>query len=140
MNEDLVRGLIVAHSSVASALAAAVQQIAGVDAEAIQAISNEGRGPEQLLDSVRNAAGDHPVIIFTDLGSGSCAFAARKLALERPNTGIVSGVNLPVLLDFVFHRELPLQSLVERLVEKGRGGISGACTEETVHADRALSR
>jgi mannose/fructose-specific phosphotransferase system component IIA len=140
MSDTAVRGLIVAHATLASALAAAVRQIAGSDAEVLQTISNEGRGPEQLLESVRLAAGDLPVIIFTDLGSGSCAFAARKLALVRPNTGIVSGVNLPLLLDFVFHRDLPLQALVERLVEKGRGGISGACTEEGVHADRALSR
>jgi mannose/fructose-specific phosphotransferase system component IIA len=140
MNEERVRGLIVAHSSLASALVATVQQIAGGDAEALQAISNEGRGPGELLDAVREAAGDHPVIIFTDMGSGSCAFAARKLAIERPNTGIICGVNLPLLLDFVFHRDLPLQALIDRLVEKGRGGISGACTEEIVHADRALSR
>ena len=140
MNEERVRGLIVAHSSLASALIAAVQQIAGLDNGQLRSISNDGCGPEQLLENIREAAGDRPVVIFTDLGSGSCAFAARKLALERPNTGIVSGVNLPLLLDFVFHRELPLQALVERLVEKGRGGINGACTEEIVHADRALSR
>jgi mannose/fructose-specific phosphotransferase system component IIA len=51
----------------------------------------------------------------------------------------VSGVNLAVLLDFVFHRDLPLTELVERLVEKGKLGITGACKEEGEHADRALS-
>lgn len=139
MSEELVRGLVIAHSSLAAAMAAAVQQIADVGDEALHTISNEGRGPEQLMAAVRDAVGDAPVILFTDLPSGSCAFAARKLALERPGTGIVSGVNLPVLLDFVFHRDLPVPELVERLVEKGRGGISGACTEGGVRADRALS-
>jgi mannose PTS system EIIA component len=115
-------------------------QICGVGEEALATISNEGRGPEGLLDRFAKAVGDAPVIIFTDLGSGSCALAARKLAIEPSDTGIVCGVNLPMLLDFVFHRDLPLQALVERLVEKGRGGISGACTEEGVRADRALSR
>jgi len=140
MSETPVRGLIVAHAALAAALAAAVYQIAGVDADALQPISNDGCGPDQLLTSIREAAGDQPVVIFTDLGSGSCAFAARKATLGRPGTGIISGVNLPILLDFAFHRNLPLQLLVERLVEKGRGGISGACTEETVRADRAFSR
>lgn len=140
MSDEPVRGLIVAHSSLASALAAAVRQIAGVDEATLRTLSNEGRGPDQLIESIREAAGDHPVIIFTDLASGSCAFAARKTAMERPFTGIVSGVNLPLLLDFVFHRDLPLHDLVERLVEKGRGGISGVCTEEGASADRALSR
>ena len=36
---------------------------------------------------------------------------------------MVCGVNLPILLDFVFHRDVPLDELVTRLVEKGREGI-----------------
>lgn len=140
MSEEGVRGLIIAHSSLAAGLAAAVRQIAGVDDEALQTVSNEGRGPEGLLTAVRDAVGDSPAILFTDLASGSCAFAARKISLDRPGTGIVYGVNLPILLDFVFHRDLPLPSLVERLVEKGRGGINGAYTEEGARADRAVSR
>lgn len=140
MNEGPVRGLIIAHSTLGSGLAAAVRQIAGTDDVALQAISNEGHGPEGLLASIREVVGDAPVILFTDLPSGSCAFTARKLAMVRPNTGIVCGVNLPILLDFVFQRDLPLHTLVARLIDKGKGGISGACTEDGVRADRALSR
>jgi mannose/fructose-specific phosphotransferase system component IIA len=134
-----VRGLIVAHSSLAEGLAAAVRQIAGVGEEAITTLTNEGCGPAILVERIVAAVADDPVIVFTDLGSGSCAFAARKVALQRPGTGIVCGVNLPVLLDFVFHRELPLPELVERLIDKGRGGITGACKEESASVDRALS-
>ena len=139
MSKEPVQGLIVAHSSLAQGMAAAVRQISGAEEDALRTISNEGRGPEGLISAVRDAAGDAPVILFTDMASGSCAFAARKIAMERANTGIVCGVNLPVLLDFVFHRDLPIGELVERLVEKGRGGITGACTEETKRADRAVS-
>jgi mannose/fructose-specific phosphotransferase system component IIA len=140
MNDASVRGLIVAHGSLAAALVGAVRQISGCEEDAILPLSNDGLGPDHLLERVREAAGESAVVIFTDLGSGSCAFAARKLALDRPETAIISGANLPLLLDFVFHRDLPLRALVDRLVEKGRGGISGACTEEGQRADRALSR
>jgi mannose/fructose-specific phosphotransferase system component IIA len=134
-----VRGLIVAHSSLAAGLSAAVRQIAGVDEDVLQPLTNEGRGPEGLVAALKEAVGDAPAVIFTDLGSGSCAFAARRLALERPHTAVICGANLPVLLDFVFHRDLPLPDLVQRLVEKGRSGIVGSCTEDVPHANRALS-
>lgn len=140
MSESPVRGLIIAHSSLAAGLAAAVRQIAGVEDDVLQTVSNEGRGPEGLLAAVQGAVGDSPVILFTDLASGSCAFTARKISLDRPGTGIVYGVNLPILLDFVFHRDLSLAALVDRLINKGREGINGACTEEGARADRAVSR
>jgi mannose/fructose-specific phosphotransferase system component IIA len=139
MSEE-VRGLIIAHSSLAAGLAAAVRQIAGVGEEAIRGISNDACGPDGLIRAVREAAGEDPVVLFTDLASGSCALAARKVAVERPKTGVVTGVNLPLLLDFAFHRNLPVGVLVDRLVQKGRSGIIGACTEEAARADRAISR
>ena len=139
MSEE-VRGLVVAHSSLADGLVAAVRQISGVDEDALRPLTNEGRGPEGLMEAVDRELGDAPAVIFTDLPSGSCAFAARKLSLSRPATGLVCGVNLAILLDFVFHRDMPLPQLVERLVEKGRAGINGTYKEGAPHADRALSR
>jgi mannose/fructose-specific phosphotransferase system component IIA len=135
-----VRGLVLAHSSLASGLAAAVRQISGADEEALRAVSNDGQGPEGIVAAIEQAVGDSPTIIFTDLTSGSCAFAARRFARERNEIGIVCGVNLPILIDFVFHREMPLGELVARLVEKGRVGIHGTCVQEAADADRAAPR
>lgn len=137
---DAVRGLVVAHGSLAEALTSSARAIAGAEPEALQAITNDGCGPERLLAQVRDALGDAPAIVFTDLGSGSCAFAARKVLLDRPDTGLVCGVNLPVLLDFVFHRHLPLPELVERLIDKGRNGVSGACAGTGAGGNRPASR
>lgn len=138
---ESVRGLILAHGSLAAGLVGAVRQIAGSeDDETLQPLTNDGSGPEGLVAAINSAAGAAPVVVFTDLSSGSCAFAARKVSLTRPHTAVICGVNLAILLDFVFHRDLPLAELVERLVEKGRGAILGSCTEELVDVDRALPR
>lgn len=137
MNEP-VRGLVVSHATLAEGLVQSVRQIAGADADALVAVSNEGCGPDALQRNVLQALGEGPGIVFTDLPSGSCAFAARKLSLERADTAVVCGVNLPMLLDFVFHRELPLPELVDRLVSKGKSSITGQC-REGAHADRAVS-
>lgn len=134
-----VRGVVLAHASLADGLVASVRAISGAEEGALRPLTNEGCSPESLQQRLLAAiGGDGPAIVFTDMGSGSCAFAARKITLDRPETGIVTGVNLPVLLDFVFHRDMPLDQLVDRLVEKGRGGITGA--HQGAHADRALSR
>jgi mannose/fructose-specific phosphotransferase system component IIA len=132
---DGVRGVVVAHSSLGEGMVAAVRKITGVGEEALSALSNEGRGPDDLLEAIRGRAGEDAVVLFTDMAGGSCAFAARKAALLRGTTAHVAGVNLPLLLEFVFHRQLPLPELVERLVESGRAGITGMCTEEAAHAD-----
>ena len=135
-----VTGLVVSHASLAEGLVQSVRQIAGGEADALRALSNEGCGPEALQNSVRDALGDGPGIVFTDMPSGSCAFAARRLGLDRPNTAVICGVNLPMLLDFVFHRDLPLSELVDRLVDKGKAAITGSCREVAAHGDRAASR
>ena len=135
-----VRGLVVTHASLGEGMVQSVRQIAGVDSEALRALSNEGMGPEALQQAVLEALGDGPGIVFTDMPSGSCAFAARRLSLDRADIAVLCGVNLPMLLDFVFHRDLPLPELVDRLVNKGRAAITGSCRVLAAHADRAASR
>jgi mannose/fructose-specific phosphotransferase system component IIA len=134
-----VRGLVVSHASLAEGLVQSVRQIAGADEDALRPVSNAGCGPEALQKAVSDALGDGPGIVFTDMPSGSCAFAARRITLDRPETAVVCGVNLPMLLDFVFHRDLPLPELVDRLVSKGKSAITGSCRETAAHADRAAT-
>lgn len=130
-----VRGLVITHATLGDGLVAAVRRITGIGEEAVSALSNEGCGPADLIDRIRMHAGDESIVLFTDMAGGSCALAARKVAAQRPGTGFVAGVNLPILLDFVYHRGLPFPELVDRLVECGRSGIMGTFTEETANAD-----
>lgn len=139
MSEE-VRGLVVAHSTLAAGLVAAARQITGLPEEALTALSNDGLGPDALNQAVRDALGGGPAVVFTDLGSGSCALAGRRICLDRADTALMSGVNLPMLLDFAFHRDLPLPQLVDRLVDKARGGVSGIFRETAANADRAAAR
>jgi N-acetylgalactosamine PTS system EIIA component len=117
-----VLGIVVAHGEMAQGLADAVRKIAGMDETVLVPVSNEGCSPDALCGRLEGAAGGGPAIIFTDLQSGSCALAARIMC-RNFNHVVVSGVNLPMLLDFVFNRELPLDELVERVVGKGRESI-----------------
>jgi len=116
-------GVVVAHGAMAQGLVDAVRRIAGGAADALTPLSNEGLSPQDLRDELDRAAGAGPAVVFADLLSGSCGMAAMVATRNSGVRRVVCGVNLPILLDFVFHRDLPLDELVARLVDKGRDGI-----------------
>jgi len=118
-----VTAVVVAHGPMARAMVDAVRHIAGDVADALHALSNEGKGPADLKKELDDMLGEGPAVVFVDLQAGSCGMAAMLCCRETSRRAVVSGVNLPMLLDFVFHRELPLDEIVERVVEKGRESI-----------------
>ena len=115
------RGVVVAHGEMAKGLVDAVRRISGHE-DALVAVSNDGRSPDSLRAELETLLEGGPSVVFTDLQAGSCALAAVATS-RRGNTVVVCGANLPMLLDFVFNRDLPLDVLAERLVQKGREGI-----------------
>ena len=129
-----VRGILVGHGNLAEALLDAVDEIAGTR-EGLQPVNNRGMTPETLESRISELAGEGPAVIFVDLPSGSCAFAARRLKLQHSRqVALVCGVNLPLLLDFVFHRKQPLRNVVERL--RSHVGVS---IEFNTDADSSVS-
>lgn len=127
-----VRGILVSHGKLAEGLIDAVAEISGLR-EGLVPLDNRGLTPEALETRLDELVGEEPCLVFVDLPSGSCAFAARRLRRRHPQVAIVCGVNLPLLLDFVFHRALPLAEIVERL--RSRIGVS---IEHASDADSSL--
>ena len=117
-----VMGVVVAHGGMAQGLVDAVRKIAGVDEHVLVPVSNERRSPEDLRAELARLTAGGPTVVFTDLQAGSCALTALAVSASE-RTLVVCGANLPMLLDFVFHRDLSLDALSSRLVEKGRQGI-----------------
>ena len=118
-------GVVVTHGDLGEGIVDAVRTIAGATPGALVAISNRGKSRDALCDEIRHAAGNGPSVVFADLPSGSCHLAAATVAREDPNMVVLTGVNLPMVLDFVFHRRLGGDELVNRLTEKGREAIHG---------------
>lgn len=129
------RGIIVGHGAMASGMVDAVKRIAGITEDVLIAVSNEGKGPDALRDELGRLTETGPVVVFTDMHAGSCAVAARVACRARGSAAVVCGVNLPMLLDFVFHRQLPLEQLVPKLVKEAQASI----TAHLPHADRPVS-
>ena len=121
MSEPL-RGVIVSHAAVARALIAAVESITGVTG-ALVPVSNEGCDRAALADKLAAAVGEEPAVLFVDLPGGSCLTGAVSYAHGRSGLGVVTGVNLAMLLDFVFHRDLPAAAAAERAAAAGARAI-----------------
>ena len=140
MSNDGVRGIILAHGDMAQGMIDAVRHIAGAGSEALTPLSNRGLGPEALADEIARLAGSNPTIVFTDLQSGSCGFAARRCVRADTQLAVVSGVNLPILLEFVMRRDLPIEQLVPLLLTKGRAAVCCSPPSFENHEHRAVSR
>ena len=116
-------GVIVGHGAMAQGLVDAARRITGERADCLTHLSNDAKSPEQLKSELNNLVGDAKSVVFVDLQAGSCGMAALACCRDSVRRVVVSGVNLPMLLDFVFSRDQPFEQLVPRLLESGRASI-----------------
>ena len=118
-----LHGVIVSHAAVAQALATAVTAITGIEG-ALTAVSNEGCGTEALGERLREAVGTGPAVLFVDLPGGSCFTSSARYAKQGgADIAVVTGVNLAMLLDFVFHRDIAPAEAARRAVDAGGKAI-----------------
>ncbi|MFI5279301.1 MAG: PTS sugar transporter subunit IIA [Gemmatimonadales bacterium] len=120
---ELIVGIVLAHADVGNALVAAVQSIAG-DQHGLVAVSNTGCDRAALTARLDGAIAGRPCVVFADMPGGSCAFSAASYAREHHNVAVVTGVNLAMLLDFAFHRELAPAAAAARASQTGKGAIT----------------
>jgi mannose/fructose-specific phosphotransferase system component IIA len=122
MSEPLV-GIVLAHAEVANAFVVAVQSIAG-DQHGLVPVSNAGCDRAALTARLDGAIAGRPTVVFADMPGGSCAFSAAAYAREHQNITVVTGVNLAMLLDFAFHRDLTPAAAATRASQTGKGAIT----------------
>ncbi len=115
-----------AHADLAEAMVRAVEGITGITG-ALHPVSNRGLGPGGLSEVIAEVTQEGEAILFVDLLGGSCGLASLGLTRTTPGVACVTGVNMPMLIDFVFHRDMPLEALVARLLEKGQAGQQAHC-------------
>ncbi len=119
---EAVRGVVVCHGGLASALIEAVEQISGLT-DRLVAVSNMGCDRDSLERRIVDAIAGAPAVVFVDMPSGSCLFAALHRLRDEPNVKVVTGVNLAMLIDFVFHANDGPAEAAARAVATGERAI-----------------
>ena len=119
---DELRGVVVCHGKLAGALVEAAESISGVTG-ALVPVSNTGCDRDALEERVVAALDGRPAVVFVDMASGSCLFAVLKRLRATNGVKAVTGVNLAMLVDFVFHRALPPAEAAARAVAAGTRAI-----------------
>lgn len=115
MSESL-RGVVVTHADLAAAFVEAVERITG-QRDGLVGVSNDGCSREALEARVAAAVGDAPAVVFVDLPSGSCLQASAHYLQTHENVAVVAGVNLAMLVDFLYHRDASPRDAAERAAQ-----------------------
>ena len=120
-----VPGLLVMHADLAAALLRAAERLYGA-VEGVSVLSNEGLSRIDLEAEIERRVG----IVFTAVWGGSCHLCGASAARRAPGAAgsgevvVVTGLNLPTLLDYLHNRDAyPVLELAERLLKKGQESI-----------------
>lgn len=119
----MVCGIIIGHGDFAKAMVNTAEQIVGEQTD-LTIVSNRGCSCDVLGEKVAGLLSENDTtntIIFLDLPGGSCTISCYSLLKDHPDLNIVSGVNLPMLIEFFMLRDKhTAPELVPILLQKGR--------------------
>lgn len=119
-------GIVVAHGRLAEGLLSALRRVAG-EQEDLWAVSNQDLGGDELYARIGTLLDERcegrETYLLSDMDGGSCGQTCRRLLEEGRVRGVLFGVNLPVLVEFVFLEEPGSEGFLRLAVEKGRKAL-----------------
>jgi mannose/fructose-specific phosphotransferase system component IIA len=113
------------HADLAAALLRAAERMFG-PVEDVAVLTNEGLSRDDLERAIEGqvAGWKHGGLVFTDVWGGSCHQCGASAARAHGEIVVVTGLNLPTLIDYLHNRDaLSANDLAERLLKKGQDSI-----------------
>lgn len=129
----MISAIVTTHGNLAGELIATAQEIYG-DVSNCHAVTNRHKSPQALreeLEAILDSGGpDDRFILFVDFFGGSCTHACMSVKLDHPDVRLVTGVNLPMFLAFLYKRnEVRFEDLPRELLTRGQESIQVVSTE-----------
>jgi N-acetylgalactosamine PTS system EIIA component len=119
---DGPRALVIGHKDFAAGIVSAVVAITG-RADLFRTVSNYGLDTRATEALVREAIAEGVTVVFSDLPAGSTTMAARRAQRDHPHVTVVTGISLPVLLDYAF-ASVDADDAAAGAVEKGKAAMT----------------
>ena len=115
--------LLAGHGALPSGVADAAELVVGPQSRLLVCELGPAESPDSYGERLADLVGDAPdVLVLADLPGGTPANAAKLLAARRGGVRIVTGLNLPMLLE-VLVRDGDLDELAAFAHAAGRGGV-----------------
>jgi mannose/fructose-specific phosphotransferase system component IIA len=122
----MVTGVIIGHGRFAEAILASAAKIVGEQPD-VEVVSNENFSCETLSARIAQLVQerkDEDTLVFLDLPGGSCTISCYTVLKDHRELNVISGVNLPMLLEFFMLRDkYTAGELVPILIKKGKENI-----------------
>jgi len=122
--------ILTGHEHFATGLESSIELIAGKqkEFEAIDFVKGDSaeffyNEIESAINSFFNNENIDDVIIFTDIPGGTPFNQSVLLSKKYNHIKVISGTNLPALMDGLFSREMDSDSFAKKVLESGKEGL-----------------
>lgn len=122
--------IVTGHGNIATGIGSAVKLVFGqaekfYTVDFTEDITSELL-EEKILDKVNEAGAENGVLIFSDIAGGTPFKTASIISLKRKNIKVISGMNLPMILEIICEREgMELEELYYHAMTTGKDEIKG---------------
>jgi PTS system mannose-specific IIA component len=133
--------VLVGHASIARGVLDAVEMILGPQADVHAVGLSPHEDPADLMAAVEQAAGASSgggeLLVLADLFGGSPANTVAAALLRRPSTEVVTGLNLPMVLEVLTGRDTTVAEMAAAAARAGAEGVLDAGARLRDAADAA---
>lgn len=122
--------IVTGHGNISSGLDSAVRLVFGIPEKFSIVDFTEDVTPDMLEEKIKEKIDElnsgEGILIFTDIAGGTPFKTASVLSLENKNIKVISGTNLPMILETICEREnSTAEELYRRAIETGKNEVKG---------------
>ncbi len=122
--------IVTGHGNIATGIGSAVKLVFGQPEKFYTVDFTEDITPElleeKILDKVNETGSENGVLIFSDIAGGTPFKTASIISLKMENIKVISGMNLPMILEIICEREgMELEELYYHAMTTGKDEIKG---------------